>query len=525
MKRIIIWVTALCWLAGLSQADDDALLPVLASQTKSAQGLLIKYQTKPPGLAGPLAKLNIGSQPLASGSSLQNQAKQLQQDSNIAWVEPNHWRFAQTANVTPNDIYYRPERNSRNYQQWYLFMINANYAWSIARGSDELVVAVIDTGINLNHPDLKDRLLPGISIVNQENYTPPAGGMDDNGHGTHVAGLIAASANNETGISGCSWQGNLLPVKVLSDQGEGTDADISAGIIWAADQGAAIINLSLGGSSESGQPPQALQDAVSYAHSQGALVVAASGNSGDDSIFYPASLDHVLAVAATNPWDERAVYSTYNSHVDLAAPGGAGGKRFDRGTGMISTYWSVNSAALDIMGGPEAGDYAVTAGTSMAAAVVSGAAMLLWSHQPALTADQIEMQLKSTAVDIGPSGADPETGSGRIDCLAALEQPEPKLLKLALYNYPNPFDPEQGATHLVFLLDQPVATTISIYDQARTVVWQKKLSADQTLAGKNYLSWDGRNGYGDVVGNGSYPVHVRTADGQASEIKFIAVIR
>lgn len=265
---------------------------------------------------------------------------------------------------------------------------------------------------------------------------------------------------------------------------------------------------------------------MTYAHQQGCLIIAASGNSGDNSIFYPASLDYVVSVAATDPWDERADYSTYNAYVDLAAPGGAGGKLFDIATGIISTYWSTGSAAMDSLSGPEAGDYAVTAGTSMAAAVASGAALVLWSQDSSATADDIENTLKTSARDIGPSGPDVQSGSGRIDLLAALGNPVPVNPELTLYNYPNPFRPAQTSeTKIVFYLEAPARCTLKLYDAARTLVWEKQLDAGQTMAGKNVLSWDGKNQFGTIVANGTYLMQLATDQGRKSKIKFISVIR
>lgn len=526
-KHLLLLLTVLLYALPVMAAEPH-LVPSAHAGTKPADGLLVKYKTPLPQEARHqlLGQLNIKRLHLNPGQSLQTQQAQLKQNPDIAWTQPNRWRYAQAVEVTPNDIYYRPERNDRHYQQWYLYMINANYAWSLSKGGAAMTVAVVDSGADFHHPDLKDRLLPGRTIITQSDYTPPADGMDDNGHGTHVAGLIAAMSNNETGICGTSWLGKLLPVKVLNNKGEGTDADIAAGIIWAADQGARIINLSLGGADDDGSVPQVLQDAVTYAHQQGCLVIAAAGNSGDNSIFYPASLDYVVSVAATDPWDRRADYSTYNAYVDLAAPGGAGSTLFDIATGIISTYWSPNSEALDSLSGPEAGDYAVTAGTSMAAAITSGAALVLWSHEPAATAEDIENTFKNTAVDIGPAGPDVQTGSGRIDLLAAMDTTVPVIPELRLYNYPNPFRPGQTPdTKIVFYLSAPEKCTLRLYDAARVLVWKKTLSTGQTMAGKNILSWDGRNQFGADVANGTYLMQLTTEHGHKSSIKFISVIR
>ncbi|MCD4813720.1 S8 family serine peptidase [bacterium] len=470
--------------------------------------------------------LSIYKQKVPHGLKIQSWAEEIRKDPAVAWVQPNHWRYALAVSVVPNDPYYLPDRNQRQYQQWYLPKINANFAWSIACGSDTLIVAVVDTGIDLNHPDIKNRLVPGITIVNQENYSATLDGMDDHGHGTHVAGIIGAGTDNNLGISGCSWYGKMMPVKVLNSNGEGLDSDIAEGIRWAATHGAHIINLSLGGATEDNQPPQVVQEAVDEAYARGCLVIAAAGNSGDDTVHFPAAMDHVLAVAATNPWDTRASYSTLGAFVDIAAPGGAGDDRFNRDTGILSTYWNENSDITDGMSGSEAGEYAVTAGTSMAAAVVSGAAAVLWSQQPTLLVDQIETMLKSSARDIGDSGNDQATGSGLLDLLAAMGNPPVERPVLTTYNYPNPFDPDKDReTRIVFLLDQPTAVAIKIYDSARDLVWEDRVAASETISGKNTWVWTGKNNKGIRVANGAYFYRLTTPDGRQSKIKIIAVLR
>jgi len=512
-------------------SSEPVLLSLKTTESKKATEVLVKYRPgtkvkKASGYQGTIWQLQLERYAVPLSETAESLAAKMRKDKNVEWAQPNYWRYALATEVVPDDPYYRPERNQRQYQQWYLPKINANFAWSLARGSDAIVVAVVDSGVDLNHPDLKARLVQGVSIVNQDDYTPPADGMDDHGHGTQVAGIIGALTNNNLGISGCSWNGKIMPVKVLNNKGEGTDADIAEGIIWAVDSGAKIINLSLGGPSDDGTPPQVLQSAIDYAYDQGCMVIAAAGNSGDNTIHYPAALHHVLAVAATDPWDQRASYSTSGSYVDLAAPGGAGGDSFSRDTGILSTYWNENSQITDFSSGSEAGEYAITAGTSMAAAVVSGIALVTWSYQYTLTVDQLENVIKTSATDIGTAGADEETGAGRVDLLAALGNPPVEQPELTLYNYPNPFNPEvDGQTQIVFLLDQPCAVELKIYDSARDLVWMRSLSSSETLSGKNSVIWNGRNEVGERVANGVYFYRITTADGLASKIKTIAVLR
>ena len=221
--------------------------------------------------------------------------------------------------------------------------------------------------------------------------TEDADVSDDFGHRTHVVGIAAASTDNQIGVSGISWGSRILPVKVLDLWGSGWYSDIAAGIIYAADNGAQVINLSLGGE----PPSDLLSSAVDYAHNHGALVIAAAGNSGG-AVLYPAAYDPVLAVAATNENDQRPVFSNFGSAVDLAAPG----------TNIYSTWYRSN--------------YFTKSGTSMATPHVSGVAALLWSLKPNLTADVIANVLMHSSIDIEPSGLDSYTGWGRLSANKAV---------------------------------------------------------------------------------------------------------
>jgi subtilisin family serine protease len=221
-----------------------------------------------------------------------------------------------------------------------------------------------------------------------------------------VAGIAAAATNNGIGIAGVSWGARIMPVKVLGATGEGLLSTVAAGIEWAVNNGAQVINMSLGGR---GTPPSALGDAIAYAHAQGVVCIAAMGNSGDSSVYYPAALEHVIAVAATGPADLRASYSSYGPHCDLAAPGGddSGGNVGDR---VYSTYPSSS--------------YAWMQGTSMATPHVAGAAALLLTVAPDLSPDMVRVLLQTSAVDKGALGRDPYYGNGRMDIAATLGKTE-----------------------------------------------------------------------------------------------------
>jgi len=274
---------------------------------------------------------------------------------------------AQAAPVRPND----PGLSG----QWGIAQTRVDEAWSTTRGSSRVIVAVLDTGVS-PLPDLAGRLLPGRDFANHDNDA-----ADDNGHGTMAATVIAASADNRTGIAGVCWFCRILPVKVLNAKGGGSYTDIALGLRYAADRGASVISLSLGGSEDSAM----LRDAVAYAEGKGALVVAAAGNRGVTAPHFPAAFPSVLAVGGVTPTGTRYAWSNYGGWVDVTAPG-------------------CNPAQ-----GPS-GTVGQYCGTSSATPFVAGAAGLLASTDPAPSGAAVRSALLA-------SRAIP---SGRIDVAAAL---------------------------------------------------------------------------------------------------------
>ncbi len=273
-------------------------------------------------------------------------------------------------------------------QQWNMRRVAGPVAWAVTLGSFAITVAVVDSGIDRNHPEFQGRLGPGYDFVNDD-----ADPQDDYGHGTHVAGILAAAADNGQGVSGLAPGVQLLPYKVLDAQGNGDALTLAAAIYAAANADAHIINLSVGGP----YPSSPIADAVQYATGvKHALVVAAGGNCAQggpacsyivNGDFYPAAYDNVLAVAASDHFDNWARYSTYRPYIDLAAPGGVGS---------------------DPIYSTRPGGYGYLSGTSMAAPLVSAAAALVWGMLPASTADQVAAILRDTADKVG---TDPDTGT------------------------------------------------------------------------------------------------------------------
>ncbi|GID27372.1 S8 family peptidase [Paractinoplanes brasiliensis] len=284
-------------------------------------------------------------------------------------------------------------------QQWDFSKISVANAWQKSTGAG-VTVAVLDTGVDGKHPDLAANMVAGYDAIANGN----GGATDPNGHGTHVAGTIAAVTGNGVGISAIAPHSKIMPVRVLGANGSGYMSDAAEGIIWAADHGASVINMSLGSSSK----VTAVTNAISYARSKGVVVVAAAGNdrANGSPTNYPAADAGVIGVAATDSADRVASYSNAGSYVDVAAPGSS----------IISTY----PTALGTRTG-----YVSMSGTSMASPHVAGVAALLKAARSTLTPDQVESALETSAVDLGAKGFDNDFGNGRIDAAAALASVSP----------------------------------------------------------------------------------------------------
>ncbi|AFC27055.1 subtilisin-type proteinase [Paenibacillus mucilaginosus 3016] len=269
-------------------------------------------------------------------------------------------------------------------KQTYLGPTGMTKAWDISKGAGGVTIAIVDTGVDLNHPDLKGNLVPGVNLI--QPGQPPA---DDNGHGTNVAGIIGAAGGNDKGIAGMLWQARIMPVKALEADGSGGETMLGEGIRYAVDHGAKIVVLSLGLNKYSDY----LSEIVKYAESKDVLLVAATGNEGN-RVKYPAAYPTVLAVGGMTAGGAVDTRSNTGPEVDVVAP------------------WNVFTTALG-------GSYEAKDGTSMAAPQVAAAAALLWERYPQMKAHQIRQWVRQTAQDLGPAGWDPGTGYGllRVDRL------------------------------------------------------------------------------------------------------------
>ncbi len=301
--------------------------------------------------------------------------RRLAQIRGVRFVERNHVVMrvatATVAQAIPNDPLWR--------NQWGAALIGAPAAWKVTMGSPRVVIAMLDTGVDLSQPDLRQALVPGFDVVNWDDDP-----SDDNGHGTRTAGIVGARADNGVGISGVCPRCSIMPVKVVGANGSATGLEVASGITWATDHGAAIISMSLGGAQS-----DAVASAVRYAQSKGVVVVAAAGNNANSQPFYPAADPGVLSVGGTETGDQLYPWSNRGSWVAVAAPGCD-----------MTTFRD--------------GEFGRFCGTSASAPVVAGLAGLALSYSPTSSADEIERAIVSTAHRVaGIAG-------GRVDAVGTL---------------------------------------------------------------------------------------------------------
>ena len=307
-----------------------------------------------------IPRINVHVVGLGHGVDPIAAVERFNKNPNVEYAEVNGLYYViHTSGVSvPNDTYFDSD-------QWNMYSINATSAWYVTKGSNTVKIAILDTGIQSNHEDLSGK------VVLSKNYSKSRTLQDKYGHGTHVAGIAAAATNNGKGVAGVGYNCSLMNVKVLNDKGSGTWSGIANGIIWAADNGAKVINMSLGGYTGS----STLENAVNYAWGKGVVVVAAAGNEETNTPLYPAYYGNVIAVAATDFLDELAYFSTFGNWVDVAAPGDF----------IPSTYPL-----------PYPYNYVYLSGTSMASPHVAGLACLLASQ--GRSRDNIRAAIENTTL-------------------------------------------------------------------------------------------------------------------------------
>jgi subtilisin family serine protease len=342
--------------------------------------------------------LKVPGNPVAAAATLRGMA-------GVASVEVDGIAVAQ---VVPNDPGF--------VDQWASLNVRAPEAWDVSTGDASTVIAILDTGVRLDHPDLASNLVPGYDFVNGDS-TP----ADDHGHGTLVAGAAAARGHNGTGVAGACWTCGIMPVKVAGSSGSASYSAIASGLRWAADRGARVANISFAGPTAS----TTLTSAVQYALSKNMLVVAAAGNAGTSTPQYPAAIAGVLSVGASNSVDQLYSYSNYGTWVDVSAPGSV----------WTTTYQ---------------GSYTSAGGTSLAAPLVAGIAALALRPGDGMGPAAMETALTSTAVRLDAG----TVAAGRIDAAAYVGR---FLTASAPAPAPTP-DPSTTATPT----PTPTATTVTV---------------------------------------------------------------
>jgi len=353
--------------AGVEQFVAGEILVKFKPAASGAQGEEI------PGIGVRVVRVNPGQE--------HAEVARFKNNPNVEYAEVNGiWEaFHETGEtLVPNDTYF-------NGYQWNMKKIDGPGAWFITQGSSSVRIAILDTGIKSSHEDL------GGKVVSSKNFTTSKTVEDKYGHGTHVAGIAGAVTNNGKGVAGVGFNCSLMNGKVLGDNGSGAWSWVASGITWAADNGAHVINMSLGGSSGS----ETVSVAVDYAWNKGVVLVAAAGNNGTSDPSYPAFYSNVIAVAATDQNDNLASFSNFGSWVDVAAPG----------VDILSTYIRYRPP------------YTFASGTSMASPHVAGLAGLLASQGKGNT--NIRAAIETTTDNAGSY----PIANGRINAHRAVDVP------------------------------------------------------------------------------------------------------
>jgi hypothetical protein len=372
---------------------------------------------------------NIHTLTFPENADIKAVIEELKKDPNVEYAEPNYINHTY---AVPNDTYYNSSGAwGQSYRDmWGLQKISAEAAWNTCTGNSNIIVAVVDTGLDYNHEDIAANVwsnsdeIPGNGIDDDGNgfiddirgWNFAAGTndpMDDHGHGSHCAGTIAGVGNNAKGVVGVTWSCKIMPIKGLAIEG-GWDDDLANSVIYAAENGADVISNSWGPTSRR-PDTQLFTDAFNYAYSLGCVLVAAAGNSNDDASYYsPANIPCVLTVAASDQNDAKCSFSNWGTVIDVAAPGG--GSTYNILSLRSASGIFFNSNPQYVVGTK----YGRLGGTSMACPHVAGLAALILSNKPTLTNAEVEQIIKSSTDDLGDAGFDIYFGYGRINAQKAL---------------------------------------------------------------------------------------------------------
>lgn len=350
---------------------------------------------------------------------------------NIEIIQPN---YLSKMLLTPNDPEYIE-------QEYYYNLVKVGESWQYETGSKNILVAIIDSGLHFDHPDLQTNIFinsqeipddgidndsngfiddwrgwdfvdaPGLYDIAMGDFTEPDNQPEDElNHGTHLAGIIAADTNNNEGVAGINWTSNLLIIRAgfLTEDGQGylENDDAAASIIYAADMGAQVINLSWGDEYYS----PIIADACQYARDKGSIIVASSGNTYGPEMMYPAGLSTTISVGAINKYEERADFSSYGPGLDLVAPG----------VNVLSTYSNTENFY-----------YSNQSGTSVASPFVTAAVALLLATDPTLNFDQVKSYLAESCKDLGATGYDNEYGYGLLDINSLINISDTPILSIS----------------------------------------------------------------------------------------------
>ncbi len=384
-------------------AEDQILVKFKSSvQSQSIEATLAVYNSK---LLKKLPAGNICQVKIPKGTTVKEMVYTMNQNADVEYAGPN---FIAHITVTPNDSFFDYQYALYNSgedigvpgspQGKYRADIKATAAWEETKGVEEVIIAIIDTGVDLKHPDLVNKIISnGRDFVNDDfNAT------DDNSHGTFVAGIAAAETNNKKGVAGVAWNCKILPIKCIDVDGVGYYSWIIEGIYWAVDNNAAVINLSIGGP----ETDPGLEEALKYAFDNDVVVVAAAGNEAEPVLYPAAYAEYCIAVAASDYDDNQVSWSNYGPEIDVAAPG-------ERIVGCVPTWYF----------GPGSMPYAFGSGTSYSCPHVAGFAALIKSSKDWLTASEIMNIICYSADDINSTeypGKDDYIGYGRINMEKAL---------------------------------------------------------------------------------------------------------